>query len=242
MDWQKFSVWEAFVYGLKETINNIHIVICSILIIFAEVLTSIIVVGIPTITFAVWQIPELRSLIMRARLVLSSDGLEATHSLFKNAVISHVPLSVIVTCVCAICALCILWSMFTVGYIRMIMKFHDTGTAQLKEMFMGWHRGPRFLLATIIFTLAVILGLSLFIVPGLYILVHGNFYSLFIVDKNVGVFESFKRSFNAIHGYGWQITTLMLIGFLFKFNIITILVASFMRLLMNIYAYRRLTT
>ena len=241
MNWQKFYASDAIIYGLKETVNNIRLALYSMLILLCEFLASFVIVGLPTLIFALWKMPELRSLAVQIRAALSSGSFVSVKALINNAHITEVPLSVIIIGGVAICVLFVLWSMFGAGYIRMILKFHDTGSADLRELFMGWHRGPRLLLGGLILMVGIIAGLCLFVIPGMYILVHGVLFPFFIVDKNVGIIESLKRSFKAVSGYGWQVGALILIGFVMNFNPIVIIFASFTKLLMMSHAYRRLT-
>lgn len=241
MTWQKFYASDAIVYGLKETVNNLRIAIYSMAILFCEVLVSIVVVGLPTLLFALWTMPSLRGIAVQARAALFSGSYGAIPAIIKDANISQVPLADKIGFAIAICAFIMLWSMFAAGYVRMILKFHDTGSVELKELFMGWHRGPRIFIGGIILGLGVMVGLTLFVVPGIYILVHGILFPFFIVDKNLGVFEALKRSFQAVRGQGWQIMALVIIGAALNFNPIIMILASFTKLLMGAFAYRRLT-
>jgi hypothetical protein len=179
MNWQKFIASDAILYGLKETVNNLRVALYSMLIFVSEILVSILVVGLPVITFAIWRVPELKVLATNIRSSLASGSMTAPYSTFQEINFSQLPLSVIIISALALFIMITLWFMFGAGYIRMIIKFHDSGTANLKEMFMGWHRGLRLFLATVMYLLAVIVGLSLFIIPGIYILVHGILYPFF---------------------------------------------------------------
>lgn len=238
MNWQKFYASEAVVYGFKETFNNFRLALFSMLILLGEILVSIIVVMMPVITFAIWQMPELRTML---RSSLFSQQTESMVVIFQNGTASSVTMPVVIVGVIAAVVLLVLWSMFAAGYIRMLLKFHNNGTVNLNEMFMGWHKGPRILLAGIIFSVAVLVGFLLFVIPGIYILVHGILFPFFIVDKNVGAFEALKRSFAVVHGYGWQILAIIFIGFVFTINPVASFLTSFAKLLMNVHAYRRLT-
>ena len=195
MSWQKFNASDAIIYGFKETVNNLRVALYSMLIVLGEVFASLVVVGLPTLIFALWKMPELRSLAVQIRAALPLGSSEAIKTIIKDGHISQVPLSVTIVSALAICALFVLWSMFAAGYIRMILKFHDTGTANLRELFMGWHRGPKLLLGGIILAVGIIGGLLLFVLPGIYILVHGVLFPFFIVDKNLGVIEALQKKF-----------------------------------------------
>jgi uncharacterized membrane protein len=55
-------------------------------------------------------------------------------------------------------------------------------------------------LGTVLYYIVVFLGFLLLIFPGLYLALRYQFYSEFIVDRNVGVFESFRLSAQATKG------------------------------------------
>jgi hypothetical protein len=241
MNWQKFIASDAIVYGLKETVNNLRITLYSMLIFMSEILISILVVALPVITFAIWQVPELKVLATNVRSSLASGSITTIQVAIQEITFSQLPASVLSASAFALIVLVTLWFMFGAGYIRMIIKFHDSGTANLTEMFMGWHRGLRLFFATMVYLLAVIGGLCLFIVPGIYILVHGILYPFFIVDKNVGAIEALKRSFAVVKGYAWQVGSIMLVIFLLNLSPIISMVAGFTKFLMIAHAYRRLT-
>jgi hypothetical protein len=241
MDWQKLLASDAIIYGLKETVNNVRIALFSMFILVCEILASILAVGLPLITFAIWQAPELRVIAVKARTSLATGAIAATQEVFKEISFSQLSPLVFIMCLLASIILIVLWSMFGAGYIRMIIKFHDSGTVNLKEMFMGWHRGPRLLCASMLYSLAVVVGLCLFVVPGIYVLVHGILFPFFIVDKNVGAIEALKRSFAAVKGSGWQVGAIMLVISLFNLIPMLSFLAGFTKLLMIVHAYRRLT-
>lgn len=242
MNWQKFIASDAIAYGLKETINNLRIALYSMLIFVSEILVSILVVGLPVITFAIWQVPELKVLATNIRSSLASGLMTESYSTFQEITFSQLPLSVVIMSALALFIMITLWFMFGAGYIRMIIKFHDSGTANLKEMFMGWYKGPRLFFASVLYLLMIIIGLCLFIVPGIYFLVHGILYPFYIVDKNIGAIEALKRSFAAVKGYAWQVGSILLVISLFNLSPIISILAGFTKLLMIAHAYRRLTT
>ena len=63
----------------------------------------------------------------------------------------------------------------------------------------------------ILMALAVILGTILFIIPGLYLAVVWSLSIFFLLDKNMTINESLKRSREAIHKIGiWKLSFLIL--------------------------------
>lgn len=242
MNWQKFVASDAIIYGFKETVNNVRLALYSMLILLCEVVASLLIIGLPTLIFALWQMPSLRAAAVQIREAFRLGSYGALQALLDQISITQMTLSVKIIFALAILIFLILCSMFAAGYIRMIIKFHDTGSANLRELCMGWHRGPRLLLAGLIFFVSISLGLCLFVIPGIYILVHGILFPFFIVDKNAGVIDSFKKSYASVSGYGWHIGAVILVGLAMNFNPIIIVFVCFTKLLMYANAYRRLTT
>jgi hypothetical protein len=98
-------------------------------------------------------------------------------------------------------------------------------------MFSGGDRVLRAFGAGIIYGLAVVLGLLLLIVPGVYIALKYGQYLNAIVDKNLGVLDSFKYSARLTEG---QKGNLFLLGFLTMLIVIAGLLALVVGL---IFAY-----
>jgi hypothetical protein len=126
MNWQKFIASDAIVYGLKETINNVRIALYSMFIFLSEILVSILVIGLPFITFVIWQVPELRVVATDMRNSLMSGAFATTYVTFQEITFSQLPLSIIITGALALYMLITLWFMFGAGYVRMVIKFHDS--------------------------------------------------------------------------------------------------------------------
>lgn len=240
MDWQKFYASDAIVWSLKETVNNIRIALLSTLILLGEMFLSSIILGIPVLIHTLRAMPGLRNALYTANTPWYTCNITQAQQFCMQLGINDFPASVIIMWSFLFFALTMLWSMFSAGYLRMLIKFHDNGTAELKQMFLGWHRGPRIFIAGLIVLSGLILGLSLFIIPGIYILVHAILYPFFIVDKDTGIIESIKRSFKAVQGHAWQVGTLVLLAMLFNIHPMVKLVSGFPVMLMLIYAYRRL--
>lgn len=55
-------------------------------------------------------------------------------------------------------------------------------------------------IASILYGITVILGLILFVIPGIYIAIRGMFFSYYIVDKDAGIMDSIKMSWNSTKG------------------------------------------
>ena len=87
--------------------------------------------------------------------------------------------------------------------------------------------GPRVLPllgGSILAAVAILLGLALFIVPGLILLTWWSLFSAAIVLEGRGVFESFGRSRELVRGNGWSVFGVLVITY-----ILTLIVSGVVR-------------
>lgn len=115
--------------------------------------------------------------------------------------------------------------------------------------FLPEHDAPRifarYLAATILFTIAVVVGLALLIVPGIYLAVRYALFGFLIVDKGREPLEAFHESAQLTAGSRFS---LFLLGLaLFAINLlgallfgIGLLIAIPITTLAAVYVYRRL--
>lgn len=69
----------------------------------------------------------------------------------------------------------------------------------------------KFLLGYILYTVVVIVGFILLIVPGIYLAIKYQYVQYLIVDKNLDVFEAFKESGKMTDGHKWNLFLLVLL-------------------------------
>ncbi len=86
----------------------------------------------------------------------------------------------------------------------------------------------KFLLAYILFTIMVIVGFILLIVPGIYLAMKYQFFQFLIIDKNMDVIDSFKESGKITDGSKWNLFFLALL-------FVLIVIAGFLALLVGIF-------
>jgi uncharacterized membrane protein len=241
MSWQKFYASDAIIWSFKETVNNIRLVLLSMLTLVGELMASVVLFVLPAMLYTMYAMPELRSALSSSYVSRFMCHMQPTWQLGMNLKISDISTAVIIVWCCIFFILAMLWSMFSAGYIRMLIKLHDNGTAEIRQMFLGWYRGPRVFVAGLIVLCGFILGLALFIIPGIYVLVHAILFPFFIIDKDAGIVESIRSSCKAVTGHGWQVGALVLLAMLCALHPIIKLLSSVPLVLSLIYAYKRLT-
>ncbi|MGI9472378.1 MAG: hypothetical protein ACR2NZ_12635 [Rubripirellula sp.] len=80
---------------------------------------------------------------------------------------------------------------FTIGSIRIYLAVARQQPADISMLFMSGPLMVRGVICTFLFTIAVIIGLLLLIVPGIYIGVTYWSYMYFLVDRNCGILDAF---------------------------------------------------
>ena len=97
-----------------------------------------------------------------------------------------------------------LWISF--NFIKLYLHLIDTNTeGKISEAFSFSQSFWPFLGASLLFTLMFVVGLLLFIVPGIYWALKNQFYGELIVDKKMGALESLKKSSEITKGVKWQL-------------------------------------
>ena len=139
-----------------------------------------------------------------------------------------------------------LGTLISMGLTAFYLAAHDnTDTAQLS---MLWHPQPflKFLGASILTTLAIVIGLVLFIVPGIIAMLFFMFSTLIVIDRGLGPIEAMKESMRITEGNRWPL--LGLIGLLFLILVVGVLafgvgllVAMPIATLAFVHAYRLLS-
>jgi uncharacterized membrane protein len=106
-------------------------------------------------------------------------------------------------------------SMFlSLGLTRVALNLVSGGEVSVGQLFGEGDKLLRAIGATILYMLMVMVGLVLLIVPGIYLALRYGQYLSAIVDRNLGVFESFSYSSSLTTNNRGQLFVLALLGFL----------------------------
>ncbi len=98
--------------------------------------------------------------------------------------------------------------LMSIGMVALYLKAHDTPlTTELRDL---WHPKPfwRYVGVTILGGLAVMVGLILFIVPGIIIAIAFSFAGLLVVDRGLGPVAALKESVRLTKGHRLQLFVL----------------------------------
>ncbi|MCI5108269.1 MAG: hypothetical protein MRY49_00280 [Candidatus Pacebacteria bacterium] len=92
-----------------------------------------------------------------------------------------------------------------IGYIKFILKFVGGGDADVSDLLLHTKFFWKYLFAMILYGLAVFIGLILLVVPGIYIALRFAFAPLILIDKDLGIKESFKKSTEITKDVKWKL-------------------------------------
>lgn len=102
-----------------------------------------------------------------------------------------------------------------VGLIVVALRLHDGRRVRVSDLFIHYPLAPAYFIATIIATLAVLVGLVLIVVPGIFLMVLFQFYAYHIADEGAGAVAALRRSAETTRGARWR---------LFLFGLLTVLI------------------
>lgn len=89
---------------------------------------------------------------------------------------------------------------FEIGLLKIFLKLVDGVKAEFQELWAYPQYFVNLLVSSILFGLIVGVGLILLIVPGIYLALRLQFYSYYVVDKNAGITDSLKMSWEKTRG------------------------------------------
>lgn len=139
--------------------------------------------------------------ILMGAFVVFNIVQSAFSSAFKES-----PLSVVVSL--AFSALSIF---FEIGFIKIVLKLIDGHKAEIQELWAYPQYFINLLVSSILYGLIVGVGFILLVVPGIYLALRLQFYSFYVVDKNAGITDSLKMSWEATKGNTLNIFLFVLI-------------------------------
>lgn len=112
----------------------------------------------------------------------------------------------------------ILFLVIQLGAYNLVLKIVDGKKAALSDLYTYSNAGIKVLrniVAGLIVGFLVVIGLIFFIIPGIYIGVRLMFFTYYIVDKDAGIIDSIKKS--------WELTKSGVIN-LFFFGLILLFI------------------
>ena len=136
--------------------------------------------------------------------------------------------------------------LFSLGYTKNMIQALDNEEPQFSAYGQQSRKIFTLLIAGLIFTIIVIIGLVLLVIPGIYLAIRLSFFNISIVEEDAGILSSLKRSWEITKGQEIPLLLLLLaaIGFTvlgLAFFIICIFVTTPLIGLMYCYVFKKLT-
>ena len=212
----KFFVYDSYVFAFKNALANARIITLAYITWLAVLIPLAIITGLSYRTcFA----------------MLPSIGVTwkpLAHQLLQTSSVMMLLLILITLLVAA-------W--ITISLVQIVLRIYKTGEAYFSDLFPSPWLIIKAYISFIILIPIALLGLILFIVPGLYFIIRSWFYMYALVEGE-GIFEAFSTSFRITHGKEWQIFSLLVIGG--ALATVTMFFGIFIWALSSIYVYRLL--
>lgn len=124
----------------------------------------------------------------------------------------------------------------TLCFINVALKLYDGQSIHgVEDFFIGFKPFAKGFIALFIYTVMVILGLILFIIPGIYIASRFYYIVYCIMDDNTGIIESFSCSKRLTAKFPWHGFLLLCCATILGGIWFLLPIAA----LMNVHAYRQ---
>lgn len=141
----------------------------------------------------------------------------------------------------------VIQSLFMLGYTKNLLQTMDGEEPQFSAYGQQARKLITAILASLLYSVAMVVGLIFLIIPGLYLAIRLQFYLILIVEEDCGIIESLQKSWELTRGQAMPLFALFfaaicieIIGFILLF--IGIFVATPLVLMMQCYAFRKLNT
>jgi len=130
------------------------------------------------------------------------------------------------------------------GIIRITLKFVDLEKPVFSDLFHGSSL-INYILASIISGTIIVIGIVLFVIPGIVFALRLQFAKYLVIDKEMGPVDAIQKSWNITKGITWNLFLLTLLLILINIlGFIALLVGLFitvpLTMVANAFVYRRL--
>lgn len=166
-------------------------------------------------------------------MIVTLFGMPAQGSIVGRVIVQIV--SLLISCI------------FMLGYVKNIFQALDGEEPQFSAYGQQSRKIITYLIANILFSIAVCIGMVLLIIPGIYLYLRLQFFTAFIVEEDCGIIESLQKSWNMTQGQTLPLFLLLLtmIGTAIV-GCILFFVGFFMAVpliyMMQCYTFRKLNT
>ena len=166
-------------------------------------------------------------------MIVTLFGMPAQGSIVGRVIVQIV--SLLISCI------------FMLGYVKNIFQALDGEEPQFSAYGQQSRKIITYLIANILFSIAVCIVMVLLIIPGIYLYLRLQFFTAFIVEEDCGIIESLQKSWNMTQGQTLPLFLLLLtmigtaiVGCILFF--VGFFVAVPLIYMMQCYTFRKLNT
>jgi hypothetical protein len=139
------------------------------------------------------------------RAIFEAGALQKVE-LSKELVRAHIP-----TLLASVGIVMFVYFGLYLGLNKIALELCSVGKSSVKKLFSCFKLVPRTIVAFLVYFIAFLIGLMLFILPGLFIGIRFSLFAYFIIDQNAGAIESLKMSYNVTRKYAWDLLLLCIV-------------------------------
>lgn len=114
------------------------------------------------------------------------------------------------------------------GGITIVLKFVDGQKPEILDLFRTYRPFLNYLAVSVLYTLLVMVGLVLFIVPGIYWALRYAYGPFLVVDRNLGPLQALKASSEITQGVKWNLLGFVIVLALLNFVGVILLLVGYL--------------
>jgi membrane-anchored glycerophosphoryl diester phosphodiesterase (GDPDase) len=136
---------------------------------------------------------------------------------------------------------------FSLGLIKISLKLCDGEEPEISDLFSQYRLFFRYIFALVLKDLITFFGFILLIIPGIILSVRLSFFDYLIVDKNLRIIESLKKSWEITKGNTWNLFLLyVLLRLVNLLGLLALIIGLFWSIpttmLAEAFVYRKLSS
>jgi len=238
MEEKKISIFDAFVFGFRMTIDHVRL---SVMVLLAGIVLAIGVSSLAAL-FNVGLIRNFREVYPYLQQLQTCVG-PACITIVRPLVplLSHH----LITLVIAALLFGLVFCSFDLGTKKVGLDLYDTDSSSVGVAFSYFYLAPKIMFAWLLYAIIVATGFALLIVPGIYCFLRFGFFPYFILEKNASIIDSFRDSYELTQGHVWNLFVLWIITkFILHLGVMVwfgFFVTWPVALFSHVYVYRKLT-
>lgn len=99
----------------------------------------------------------------------------------------------------------------SISTMTLCLKLSERQTVDWNDIFQHWNLFIRWMLGSIAYGIAVLVGLIVFVIPGIMMAVRFSLWGYFLLDRNASPLQALDQSWNAVRGCSWKVFFFMII-------------------------------